>query len=151
MENRLGHTAPGIGPEMLEDLLQGVVPDRRDGLRAYRFLDLRIEGSQGTFRAVAVDLSRSGMLFRITDPSFATAEEAGQLMPYTARVWSHFDEGLTVHFPDGAAPARAEVVRVTGYCGELHSLILVACRFREPLDPLVCRILGIDGAADLAP
>ena len=144
MANRMGHTVSGIGPEAVADILEGCVADKRDGFRTCRFLDLRIEGTQGAFKAVAVDLSRSGMLFRIIDPDFATAEEATQLMPYTARVWSHFDEGLTVHFPDGATSARAEVARVTGYCGEGTSLILIACRFVEPLDPLSRRILGLD-------
>ena len=71
-------------------------------------------------------------------------------MPYTARVWFHFENGLDVAFDEGKVRTAADVIRVTGYCGRGRGLILIGCRFRTPLTEEQCRSLGIEVGPDEA-
>ena len=90
-------------------------------------------GGKGTFRAMTVDISTTGVLLRIMDPTFASPEELEHLMPYTARVWYHFEGGFEVAFAEDKVRVDGDVVRVTGYCGRGANLILIGCRFRDEL------------------
>jgi hypothetical protein len=83
------------------------------------------------------------MLVRITDEDFASEDEERRLLPYTARVWQSFHGGLTVLLEDGLVAREADLVRVSGYCGEKSRLVLVGCRFREQLTEAECGLLGI--------
>jgi hypothetical protein len=144
-------TAPGMNPEIVEKILRGYFSGKRDALRTYKFLDSEVSGHHGTFRAMAVDISRTGVLLRITDPEFATQDEMNHLMPYTARVWFHFEGGFTIRFSRGAVVTTANVVRVTGYVGRGNSLILLGCRFDRDLAQEECAMLGIDHSDDRPP
>jgi len=144
-------TAPEMDPEVVETILRGYFSGKRDSIRTYRLVDATVEGRNGSFNAMAVDVSRSGVLLRIMDPCFASEDEIYHLMPYTARVWYHFEGGLTVHFAKDSVVADADVVRVTGYCGRGSSLILIGCRFRERLTHRQCGLLGIEHAEDRPP
>ena len=69
-------------------------------------------------------------------------------MPYTAKVWKHFDSGLSLRFNVGAIEAVADVVRVTGYSGADKRIILIGCRFRTRLTERECDLMGIEYGAD---
>jgi len=146
-----GYTAGGMEPEVIGKILRGYFTGQRNGMRTYKFLDVQIQGNGGRFQAVGVDISRSGMLFRITDDGFAAEGRCHPLMPYTARVWRNFDGGFQIHFENGAFTVPADIVRVTGYSGKKSSLILVACRFQRPLAMGECEALGIASCDDALP
>ena len=144
--------APGdMEPDVVAKILRGYFTGQRDGVRTYTFLELQVQGNGGMFNAIAVDISRSGMLFRITDARFAAEGKSHPLMPYTARVWHNFEDGLHVLFDDAGIAVPADIVRVTGYSANEDSLILVGCRFRERLTPEECDTLGITYGDDLPP
>lgn len=144
------NTAPGVDPEYIENILRGF-SGKRDALRTYTFLNIEIQGRHGTFDGMAVDISCSGMLIRVMDPNFASADELEHLMPYTARVWYQFEGGFSVRFVDTGVTACGDVTRVTGYCGRGNSLILIGCRFAEPLAADDCEKLAIEYASDQPP
>lgn len=142
-------TAGGMDPEAAEKVLRGYFSGQRDGLRTYKFLEMRIQGNGGTFNAIGVDISRSGMLFRITDERFASENRSHPLMPYTARVWHNFEGGFRIHFDVADFSVAAEIVRVTGYSGREKSLILIGCRFDTQLTSGQCMQLGIAYSDDV--
>ena len=144
-------TAPGMDSEIIEKVLRGYFSGKRDAIRTYKFLNIEMQGGHGNFHGMAIDISRSGMLVRIMDPRFAGADEMEHLMPYTARVWYHFEGGFFASFSDTGVTARGEVVRVTGYCGRGNSLILIGCRFTTPLAEDDCERLSIEHAEDRPP
>lgn len=141
---------PEASVEEVEEILKEYFSGKRAAVRTYKFLDVRVKGRRGVFHGMAVDISATGMLLRIIDKDFAHAEEVDRLMPYTARVWFHFENGLDVAFDAGKFRAAADVVRVTGYCGRGRGLILIGCRFREPLTDEQCASLGIEAGPDVA-
>jgi len=146
-----GYTAGGMEPGVIEKILRGYFTGQRNGMRTYKFLEVQIQGNGGRFKAIGVDISRSGMLFRITDDTFAAENRCHPLMPYTARVWHNFEGGFQIHFEGGSFTVPADIVRVTGYSGETSSLILVACRFARPLELGECDALGIASCDDALP
>jgi hypothetical protein len=146
-----GYTAGGMEPEVIEKILRGYFSGQRNGMRTYKFLEVQIQGNGGRFKAVGVDISRSGMLFRITDDRFAAEGRCHPLMPYTACVWHNFEGGFHIHFEGGAFTVPADIVRVTGYSGKKSSLILVACRFQRRLALGECDALGIASCDDALP
>jgi hypothetical protein len=134
--------------EVFERIIKSYFAGKRDAVRTYKLLDIEIVGKRGLFHAVAVDISRSGVLLRIQDPSFANDKEMDQIMPYTARVWFHFEGGFEAVFAGGDVRLQADVVRVTGYVGRGERLIFVGCRFRRPLEKHECERLGIEFGED---
>ncbi|MFI5403998.1 MAG: PilZ domain-containing protein, partial [Planctomycetota bacterium] len=128
-----GWTSLGTASEVVEKILEEQFAGRRDALRTFKFLDLAVQGTGGTFKAMGINISRTGLLFRITDPRFADDGEQQHLMPYTARVWQNFTGGFHVFLESGAISREADIVRVSGYCGRKSSLVLVGCRFRSEL------------------
>ena len=144
--------APGLDPEVVEKILGEYFCGKRDSVRTCAFVDLKVTGKRGTFAGMAVDISSTGMLLRVLDPDFAAEAEMDQLMPYTARVWDHFEGGFTVRFAEAPqAGVLADVIRVTGYCGRGSSLILIGCRFRNPLSEAQCAALEIEQGQDRTP
>jgi hypothetical protein len=140
--------APGMSPERVQEVLRDHFSGKRDSVRTARLIDVVVEGRHGSFRALAVDISRSGILLRIVDADFAPPEEEGQLMPYTARVWHHFDGGLYVRCPEQRVVAKADIVRVTGYSNRGQTVILIGCRFDPGLEYEECDRLGIETGDD---
>jgi hypothetical protein len=136
---------------VIEKVLRTYFSGKRDAVRTYKFVNVEIQGKRSSFKGMAVDISRSGLLLRIMDPEFASPEEMEHLMPYTARVWYHFEGGFQVKFGKSGVKARADVVRVTGYAGQGRSLILLGCRFQRPLEKPECERLGIEHADDRPP
>ncbi len=138
-------------PQDVSETLRRYFSGKRDAVRTCRFLDVEVTGKHGAFKAMAVDVSRSGVLLRIFDPRFADEEEMDLLMPYTARVWNHFGGGLRLDFDSREVRLSADVVRVTAYAGRGSHLILLGCRFRRDLSPEECSELGIRDSADANP
>jgi hypothetical protein len=144
-----GWTSLGGPDELVQKVLETQFAGRRDAIRTFKFLEIVVQGTGGTFNALGINISRTGILFRITDPRFAADGEHQHLMPYTARVWQNFHGGFHVFLQGGAVAREAEVVRVSGYCGKRSSLVLVGCRFNAELTPTECDLLGVphDAAA----
>jgi hypothetical protein len=144
-----GWTSLGGADELVQKVLESQFAGRRDAIRTFKFLEIVVQGTGGTFKALGINISRTGILFRITDARFAAEGERQHLMPYTARVWQNFHGGFHVFLEGGAVSREADVVRVSGYCGRKSSLVLVGSRFREELTPAECDLLGIprDAAA----
>jgi len=138
-----GWTSLGSASEVVEKVLEAKFAGRRDAVRTFKFLEIVVQGAGGTFDALGINISRTGILFRITDPRFATDAEQQHLMPYTARVWQNFHGGFHVFLRNGAVAREADIVRVSGYCGRKSSLVLVGCRFREALSAEECGLLEI--------
>jgi hypothetical protein len=138
-----GWTSLGAASDIVEKVLEAKFEGRRGALRTFKFLEIVVQGTGGTFKALGVNISRTGMLFRITDPRFAADSEHHHLMPYTARVWQNFFGGFHVFLEKGTVAREADIVRVSGYCGKKSSLVLVGCRFRDELTPEECDLLGI--------
>ena len=138
-----GWTSLGAASEVVEKVLEAQFAGRRDSIRTFKFLELVVQGTGGTFKGLGVNISRTGLLFRITDERFAADGEQQHLMPYTARVWQNFHGGFHVFLEGGAVAREADIVRVSGYCGRKSSLVLVGCRFRDELTPVECEVLGI--------
>lgn len=138
-----GWTSLGAATEVVEKVLEAQFAGRRDAFRTFKFLELSVQGTGGTFNALGINISRTGLLFRITDPRFAAEGEQQHLMPYTARVWQNFQGGFHVFLERGAVAREADIVRVSGYCGKKSSLVLVGCRFRDELTEAECDLLGI--------
>ena len=142
-----GWTSLGDASELVSKVLEAQFAGRRDAVRTFKFLELVVQGVGGTFDALGINISRTGMLFRITDPHFAADGEHQHLMPYTARVWQNFHGGFHVFLANGRISREAEIVRVSGYCGKKSSLVLVGCRFQEELTAAECDLLGVAHAA----
>jgi len=144
-----GWTSLGAASDVVEKVLAAQFAGRRDAIRTFKFLEIVVQGTGGTFKALGINISRTGILFRITDPRFAADGEHQHLMPYTARVWQNFHGGFHVFLENGAVSREADIVRVSGYCGKTSSLVLVGCRFREELTAAECDFLGVahDAAA----
>ncbi|MFQ5844636.1 MAG: PilZ domain-containing protein [Planctomycetota bacterium] len=124
--------------------LRGHFAGKRCGKRFPRVLDCTVEGTEGTFAARTVDLSRSGILLRIADPSFAGEEEIEDLKLYGELVMKNFGSRITVSFGGGTVRRQAMVVRVAQGNGGSEEGILVGCRFRRPLSAQACLLLGIE-------
>jgi hypothetical protein len=138
-----GWTSLGAASEIVEKVLEAQFAGRRDSIRTFKFLELAVQGTGGTFKALGINISRTGLLFRITDSRFAVDGEQQHLMPYTARVWQNFQGGFHVFLEGGSVVRESDIVRVSGYCGKKSSLVLVGCRFREELTLTECDLLGI--------
>lgn len=146
-----GAAVPGLEPEIVDRILRENFCGKRSAVRTAKPLDVTVEGRKGSYEGTIVDISRTGLLLRISDPRFAGSEERKHLMPYTARVWQNFADGLFVATKDKALDACADVVRVTGYSGRDAELILIGCRFRRELNEDECGRLGIEDAEDRPP
>jgi hypothetical protein len=138
-----GWTALGGAAEVVEKVLHAQFGGRRGAIRTFKFLEATVQGKCGTFQALGVNISRSGLLFRITDDRFAGEEEQQQLMSYTARIWQNFHGGFQVFLENGLIARESDIVRVSGYCAQTSSLVLVGCRFREELTRGECELLGV--------
>jgi hypothetical protein len=108
-----------------------------------RPLDIRITicGLLENFPARSVDISRTGILFRITDDLFAHEQE--DLASFAFKVQQHFEKGADVLFVDHGFGASASVIRVTHRRIDEEPTLLLACRFRQPLSDGQCQTLGV--------
>lgn len=108
-----------------------------------RPLDIKITicGLLENFTAQSVDVSRTGILFRITDDLFANEDE--DLASFAFKVQQHFANGADVLFVDHGFGVSATVVRVTHRRIDDVPTLLLACRFRQPLSDGQCQTLGV--------
>jgi len=111
-----------------------------------RAVDLRITicGLLENFPARTVDVSRTGILLRITDEFFAHEEE--DLASFAFKVQQHFADGTDILFVDHSFGTSANVVRVTHRRIDGTPTLLLACRFSQPLSDGQCAALGVSRA-----
>ncbi|MGQ0614833.1 MAG: PilZ domain-containing protein [Planctomycetaceae bacterium] len=121
---------------------------KRDGFRSRVDLAVVVEGRGAQFEARAVDLSRSGILLKITDPRFAPAGRSIGLVEYCNRIVTYFEQGLNLQFFGGALKRRATPIRVANQSLGVEEPLLLACRFAAPLDGPACALLGLDRGED---
>jgi hypothetical protein len=133
----MGDSGQGISAELE---LRGHFGGRRSDQRIAQQFSVLLRGLLGSFLARAVDVSRSGILLEMTDPSYAAGPD---LSAFALAVERHFGRGADIHIVDAEEVAYAQLVRVT----EDEGRLLVAFRFRKPLPSLACAKLGlpIDG------
>ncbi|MHC4952382.1 MAG: PilZ domain-containing protein [Planctomycetota bacterium] len=126
--------------------LQAHFAGRREAKRNNIAMGCSVLGADHVFRALAVDMSRSGALLSIRDERFEDAVCKTSLMEYSERIWHHFGDGLEIGLMGGAVRVAALVVRVTTRQDEETQewLPLVAVRFRTELSPEHCAHVGID-------
>jgi len=136
-----------IDPREMERMLREHFAGKRDALRTPTLLDVIVEGHHGSFDALVVDVSRSGMLLRLLDDEF----DGQGLVPYTARARFHFGSGLSVEFRESGIHAESSVVRVTEHVTGTTTVILVGCRFRYVLTANECERLGAECTDDRSP
>lgn len=108
-----------------------------------RHIDVRITicGLLENFPARSVDISRTGILFRITDELFAHEQE--DLASFAFKVQQHFADGTDILFADHGFGVSANVIRVTHRRIDDQPTLLLACRFHHPLSDGQCQILGV--------
>lgn len=105
-----------------------------------RSLELKVTvcGIMDSFPAESIDVSKSGILLKITDSMFADGGE--DLASFAFKVQQHFQQGADILFVDYGFGVTASVVRVT----HRNGLLSLACRFRHPLSTGQCAALEIE-------
>jgi len=123
---------------------------RRDAQRIDTLIECRMVGERGVFRALAVDLSRTGALVRVTDRRFMEGYDDEALMQFSFRVGAHFADGMEIAFIAGSLIVVAHVVRVTSRIEEdtQRRSHLIGIRFRTELSERECESLGIQDEDD---
>ena len=118
---------------------------RRESVRNEVGIGCSLLGDGSVFRAIAVDISRSGALISVRDARFDDTEGGDSLMEYSERIWQHFGDGLEIGLMGGVVRIAATVVRVTTRQDEasLEWIPLVGVRFRTALSPHECERVGV--------
>ncbi len=121
---------------------------KRDGYRSRVDVAVLVQGRGAQFEAKAVDLSRSGILLKITDARFAPAGRSIGLVEYCRRIMTYFKQGLNLQFFGGALSRAATPIRVANQSLGVEEPLLLACRFATPLDGPACALFGLDQGED---
>jgi hypothetical protein len=129
---------PGLSAEME---LRNHFAGKRASPRRPLEVRITICGLLENFPARSVDISRTGILFRITDELFTHEEE--DLASFAFKVERHFANGADVLFADHGFGAPSNVVRVTHRRIDGVPALLLACRFKTPLTDGQCQALGV--------
>ena len=117
---------------------------KRDGTRIDRRIEIVLRVDGNAFAAETDDISRSGVLLRVTS---GLADKRLNLGYFALQMQRHFLDGCEAILSDHDTPIRAEVIRVTEKQGHL----LVAFRFDEPLSAKACEALGIPAGSEDVP
>jgi twitching motility protein PilT len=119
------------------------VEERRDAERLDRIFYAQVHGRHGSLRAMILNLSRTGALISIADPSFNATLAKGDLSMLGLRVAALFGEGMNVRFRQAPVTIEAEVVRIDeGRQGDSW-VFSMGARFLRQLTPAECSVLGI--------
>ena len=129
---------PGLTAEME---LRNHFAGKRESPRRPLELQITICGVLENFPALSVDVSRTGVLFRITDDLFAHEHE--DLASFAFKVQQHFANGADILFVEHHFGVSASVVRVTHRRIDDVPTLLLACRFHHPLSDGQCQALGV--------
>jgi hypothetical protein len=129
---------PGLSAEME---LRNHFAGKRTSPRRPLEVRITICGLLENFPARSVDISRTGILFHITDEVFAHAEE--DLASFAFKVERHFANGADILFVDHGFGISANVVRVTHRRIDDEPVLLLACRFKTPLTDGQCQVIGV--------
>jgi len=118
--------------------------NRRDRPRSGTRHAVEILSEYAAYRAVAVNLSRDGVLLEMTDPAFfAGGDGADRLEICTDRLSVQFGNGMRIRFRDADVAVDAEIVRVGEKQRDGGATVVVGCQFQEPLGIPACRRLNI--------
>jgi len=129
--------------EQAEMELRSHFVGKRDGVRQPCDLNIMLRGRGGSFTGQTVDLSRSGVLLRITDQLYNQPYD--DLTSFAGRIEKHFRTRVDVFFVEAGLRKASEVARLTmSETGEF----LMACQFRDRLTESQCEMLGIDDGED---
>jgi hypothetical protein len=140
---RVSQTVYVSAGEQAELELRSHFVGKRDGVRQPCDLDVMLRGRGGSFTGQTVDISRSGVLLRITDQLYNISND--DLASFAGRIEKHFRTRVDVFFVEAGLRKAAEVARLTmSEMGEF----LMACQFREQLSRKECELLEIDGGDD---
>jgi hypothetical protein len=129
---------PGLSAEME---LRNHFAGKRTSPRRSLDVTVTICGLLENFPARSVDISRTGILLRITDELFAHEEE--DLASFAFKVERHFANGADILFVDHKFGVAANVVRVTHRRIDGAPALLLACGFKTPLTDGQCQALGV--------
>ena len=141
--NRVSQTVYVSAGEQAELELRRHFVGKRDGVRQPCDLNVMLRGRGGSFTGQTVDISRSGVLLRITDQLYNVPQD--DLTSFAGRIEKHFRTRVDVFFVEAGLRKAVEVARLTmSETGEF----LMACHFRERLDARECELLEIDGGDD---
>ena len=86
-----------------------------------------------------LDLSRTGALIRLSDPTYCAPDDAG-LFAVAGRLACAYPDGFTLRFVAAKLIARARIVRVAR---GPRGVTVIGCDFARPLEFRECRLLGI--------
>ena len=138
-------TGDGAAQSVLEIHIVGKhFVGKRDGTRINRRIEIVLRVDGNAFAAETDDISRSGVLLRVTS---GLADKGLNLVYFALQMQRHFLDGCEAILSDHDTPIRAEVIRVTEKQGHL----LVAFRFDRPLSEKACEALGIPADGEDAP
>ena len=129
---------PGLSAEFE---LRNHFAGKRSSPRRPLDVSITICGLLENFPARSVDISRTGILFRITDDLFAHEQE--DLASFAFKVQQHFANGADILFVDQGFGVSANVIRVTHRRIDDVPTLLLACRFHHPLSDGQCQALGV--------
>jgi len=138
-ELELGPGSAGLEAEpAFETEPDGPSDEKRDATRIQKILFADLHGRLGTYRGMVVNLSRTGVLLTIVDPTFQPTQEQSELGLVGLRIASHFGESLRVEFLSPQLTLDAEVIRIfEGKQGD-DLAVYMGCRYLKPLDEEQC-------------
>lgn len=119
---------------------------KRSARRKTLQLTITVCGLMENFPARSVDISKSGILFQITDELFNHSDE--DLASFAFKVQQHFKKGVDILFAEHGFGVTASVVRVTHRKLGDQPALLLACRFRHNLSDGQCKALQVDPRPD---
>jgi hypothetical protein len=124
---------------------------KRRGRRKGRSLEISlVDGLGGSYAARTVNLSRTGALVEVTEPSFQKFSDYDDLVAFKERVEDRFGRGLRVIIGGGVVELRGRVVRVEKPAvGDWRPRIGID--FVQPISDANCQSLGIEAVADSPP
>ncbi|MHC4958163.1 MAG: type IV pilus twitching motility protein PilT [Planctomycetota bacterium] len=125
--------------------------ERRDATRLQQIHYVELHGRQGMFRAMTLNVSRTGVLLTIVDPGFNATIEEGDLGLAGLRVASLFGEGMNIRWRDASVSVEAEIARLDEGERDGRWMFSLGCRFLRELTPAECAVLGFGALATERP
>ena len=127
----------------IQDGTGQVTKERRDWPREPRVLSVKIHTEHANWRAMAVDLSRSGVQLALVDPRFNFTQKEGDLGLVGLRVASQFGDSFRVEFMAAEIEVESEMVRISERTEGDEYIVYVGCRFLRDLEEGECKTLDV--------
>ncbi len=119
------------------------IAEKRDWPRDPSVLTVKIHTDHSEWRAVAVDLSRSGVQLALVDPKFSFTPKDGGLGLVGLRVVSQFGSSFRIEFLEAELEVESEMVRISERLEGSDYVVFLGCRFLRDLDDTECGRLEI--------